>query len=797
MSLSKINAWFQKAGAFQIRHRKLFLACILIVSIAGLTGLSRLRIEDNQDGWFDDTEQIQIDQDTFKAVFGNEDAVMVLVQAPDVFDPLVLDAIDRLGKRLEAEVPFADRVTSLTELSVSRGTDDGFEIVNPFEDGIPGGGRPLAELTEAERAELAEKKAFILSRSALVNNLVSDDAAETWVILSLLPFEDDFADQYEVGDAAIAVLESAEFAGGAYTMKASGMSYTETEERAVILKEAALRVSSGFIVMLLCLVFFVKSLRGVLVPIAATALGIGSVLGFCGWFGIAADSTLITLPILLGMALSVGYSIHYINAFRLQFRNSGKRAESAVAAVKETGWPILFTVVTTVGSMISFMTVGIGPLKWLGATCAAIVFAVYVYVIVLIPVLLSYGKDSSMASVPTPKDVQLKEKAERTDRRFERFGAFVLKHKTAVLLFGTLVTAASVAGIFRMTVNMDYIEMMGKRIPYVARLQSILEAKLGSQYSYNVMIEFPEADAFKNPLTVQALERETAELGTLRLTRVSGGKPRVTSVVDIVKEMHQTLNGDDPAFYTVPDDPDLLTQLLFLYEISGGENLSNWLDDDYRTTFIHVELSGYDANDIVQDIADARRSAESLFPQANVSVVGTVVNFAEMNHKLVVGELKSFMGSFLIIALLLTLAFGSVRMGLIGMIPNLAPVALIGGIMGYCGFSLDMLTMTIMPMILGIAVDDTIHFTNHVKYQFESTGNYRLSILATYREIGKTLVMTTVILCAMFLMYTFSPMATLFRVGLLAIIGLGSALIADYTLTPVLIYLTKPFGKER
>ena len=117
--------------------------------------------------------------------------------------------------------------------------------------------------------------------------------------------------------------------------------------------------------------------------------------------------------------------------------------------------------------------------------------------------------------------------------------------------------------------------------------------------------------------------------------------------------------------------------------------------------------------------------------------------------------------------------------------------------MGYFGWNLDMVTAMILPMILGIAVDDTIHFTNHIKYHFELTGNYRSAIENSYREIGKTMIMTTVILCAMFVIFLTSTMSVLVRLGWLSILGLGGALIADYTVTPVLLYLTKPFGKER
>ena len=145
---------------------------------------------------------------------------------------------------------------------------------------------------------------------------------------------------------------------------------------------------------------------------------------------------------------------------------------------------------------------------------------------------------------------------------------------------------------------------------------------------------------------------------------------------------------------------------------------------------------------------------------------------------------------------MLILAFTSIRTGIIAMIPNIAPMVLIAGAMGYFGWNLDMVTAMILPMILGIAVDDTIHFTNHIKYHFELTGNYRSAIENSYREIGKTMIMTTVILCAMFVIFLTSTMSVLVRLGWLSILGLGGALIADYTVTPVLLYLTKPFGKE-
>ena len=176
--------------------------------------------------------------------------------------------------------------------------------------------------------------------------------------------------------------------------------------------------------------------------------------------------------------------------------------------------------------------------------------------------------------------------------------------------------------------------------------------------------------------------------------------------------------------------------------------------------------------------------------------MGSAVQFAELNNKIVSGELKSVIWALIIIGVLLVIVFSSAKTGFIGMIPNLMPLVVIGGYMGHFNSPLDMMTMTIMPMLLGIAVDDTIHFINQIKFEFEKCGNYDKAIIAAFHTVGKNLVMTTIILCASFAMFTFSQVANMVRIGYLAPMGLLAALIADYFVTPALISLTKPFGKE-
>ncbi|MBQ4024616.1 MAG: MMPL family transporter, partial [Treponema sp.] len=468
--------------------------------------------------------------------------------------------------------------------------------------------------------------------------------------------------------------------------------------------------------------------------------------------------------------------------------------QSVLNSMEESGWPIFFTVITTVAGLISFLFADIRPLKWVGGCSACCVFAVYIYVMILIPIFMSFGKDGKAASA---SDLAAMEGATKTDIAVEKAGSRIIKKSVLVLILSLAVIAGMVPGIPRTQVNMDYTEMMGERTDFVKRLLSILRGKLGSQYSYNVLVEYEDEDSFKSSDAVKRLDVLSQKLGTIETTKVSGTKPRVTSITKIIKEMNRTLYEDKEEAYAIPDEDDLLTQEMFLYEISGGDDLYDWVSDDYRNAYIHIEMNCYEANKITKTLDLAKAYASEVFPDAKTSIVGEVVNYAVMNGKLVKGELKSFLGSFILILILMTIAFGSLHTGLIAMIPNIAPVIMIGGVMGYLGISLDMITMTTMPMILGIAVDDTIHFTNHIKFHFERGLSYKDAVLTSYREIGKTMGMTTIILCSMFLVLSFSVMNCLARLGYLSIIGLVSALIADYTLTPVLIFLTKPFGKEK
>ena len=793
MKLESLHIFFKKIGEFQLKHRWFCLALLAAVTVLGLLGVKSFRVGSaDEDEFISVRESAKKNDARFKELFGSNDSIVLLFESDDVFKPEVLQAIKNIGAELLEKVPYADSVTSITDTDITIGTEEGIEVTNPFKDGIPN-----------DPEALKKAKDFILSRKSIVNKLVTQDATETWLVLSLkaTPPEEVWsktstkAPMYVIGDAAIDIVTSPKYQSAAYTIKPAGLPYSETEEKIVMGQETTKSVGLSFLCMIILLIVFTRSLRGTIVPLFATFFGITTVLGIMGFLHIAGKSEMMSVPIVLAMALSVGYSIHLVNSFKTSFYAIGKRKEAVIDSIENTGWPLFFTVVTTAVSVLSFLTTDLRPIRWMGAASAAMVFAVYVYVSVLIPILMSFGKDIEADKNAEVRHSAKAARAQKLDTRFERFGQTVIKKRKVLIVAFTLITAACIPALFRIDVNMDSFKFMGLRIPYVRRLYDITQSQLGSYFNYNIMLTFDEEDALKNPEVLKKVDELNALIGTFRLTKLNNGVPKIFSILDIVKEMNQTMHADDPAFYTIPDDADLLAQLLFLYEISGGQT-ARWVDEEFRTLRMTVDVAGFDANELAANMKTIEQTCAELFPQADCHLIGAAVQFAELNNKIVFGELYSFLTSLVAIAILMMLVFGSVKMGLIGLIPNVFPVIVIGAIMGYLDISLDLMTMAIMPMILGIAVDDTIHFTNHTKYLFDKEKSYERAIFGTFYSIGKTLAMTTIILSATFLVYLTCKIDAILRLGILAAVGLISALIADYLMTPVLIYITKPFGKE-
>jgi predicted RND superfamily exporter protein len=214
---------------------------------------------------------------------------------------------------------------------------------------------------------------------------------------------------------------------------------------------------------------------------------------------------------------------------------------------------------------------------------------------------------------------------------------------------------------------------------------------------------------------------------------------------------------------------------------------------------LKVDLDDYNCNEIITEFDAIKNMAKELLPGAKLSLLGDVPEFVELNSLVSKGQIISFSIALFVVAILMATVFGSIKIGLIAMIPNITPPIIIGGIMGLFNIPLTMMTMTVMPMLLGLAVDDTIHFITHARFEHhgERGRSYETAILKTLKTVGRSLFMTSFILIISFAIYLTSIVNIYFYLGVFIIAGVLSALIADFLMVPILIKWTKCFGKEQ
>jgi hypothetical protein len=371
-----------------------------------------------------------------------------------------------------------------------------------------------------------------------------------------------------------------------------------------------------------------------------------------------------------------------------------------------------------------------------------------------------------------------------------RLGNRVLSRRRLILVVFAILAAACLVGMTRFEVSFDVCRTFGLKVPYVNRLYQIGQSEVGSLYSYDVALEFDRPGAAKDPANLRRFEQLIDEVRTFRLTK------KVASLLDVVKDMNQVLHAGDPEYYRIPASREMIAQLLLLYENAGGVEAEKWVDYDYQRLRLMVEIDDYNSGEAARELRLIQERGKELFPTANVLLIGSVSQFTVMQDYVTWGQVRSFFIALGVIAVLMTLVFGNLKTGLIGMIPNVAPAVAVGGIMGFAGIPLDMMTVTIIPMLLGLAVDDTIHFINHSQLEFMRTRNYRESTRRVFITVGTALFLTSLVLILNFSVYLASAAKVFINMGFLVAAGILAALAADYFVTPVLLAWLRPFGEE-
>ena len=781
MKSHKINEWFGRYASFLLRWRWAAIAVFAAVMVASFIGMSKMVQQTSFDDYFIEGDPMLVKTNEFKAQFGNDYFVGILTECDDHFTKENLTLLRELGNELLDSLSYADKITSLVDLEFMLGTEDGMEIVQIVPEEIP----------ETGSAEMEQIRSLAYSKPHVARKLISQDGTHAWTLLKLRAFpseeewkkEGNIAPDIVTGAEVEKIIKKEKYAS--LHPLATGMPFVTQQKTVYIGQEMGRLVMLAAIICILVMLVMTRSLRGVVCPLLSVLGGVFITFGICGYTQMYVDSTVLMIPAILAFAVSIAYNIHFFSYFNHLMRAHGKRRQAVVETMSEIGWSVVFCGFTTVVSLLSFMVIPIRPMKCVGMTSSLTILFVLFTTLLMTPVLLSFGKDRK------PKPGVDGEGSTRLSRWMERLNDFTFKNAKPIVAVFTLVCVALAIGLWKIEPAFDIERTMGIEVPYVKDVLTVGRSELGALYSYDLVMEFENEDEAKQPENLQKLEQLEELVGTYPLTK------RTNSILDILKDLNQTLNGGDKACFRIPDSEEEVAQMLILYENAGGSETEYWMDYDYRRLRLMVEISDFNSGEVERELNDISAKAAELFPGVKVTAVGNIPQYTVMMQYLVRGQMQSFLISVLIIALILMIAFQSVRVGLIGLIPNLMPAIFVGGYMGWAGIPLDMMTATLIPMMLGMAVDDTIHFINHSKMEFDRQPNYSEAIRRTFRVVGVAIVTTSIITSAVFACFSTSVCAMCINFGVLAVIGILSALLADLFITPLLVKKFHVFGKEK
>lgn len=781
MKIEKINRWFARRGEWIVKRRWVVIIGFIALFAAGFYGLRFMKINDSWESYFLEDDPVLLKTEEFKAVFGNDNYAAVLTDCDNTFTKENLELIRELSNEMLDSMSYADKMTSITDIEFMIGNEEGMSIEQIVPEEIPSDEAGLAEI---------RRKAFL--KPYIANRLVSQDGRNTWVLLKLRSFPDDSVWYKGKGSVPPENLTGRELEHiirkdkyKPLNPKGMGLPYLTDQKMKWIGKELPRIMGLAILLAIVVLIFATRSLRGVVVPVVTAIGSIVMSYGMLGYLRFSIDSGMMLIPMLLAFAVAIAYNIHVHSFFRRRFQMYGNRRQAVVDTVGEMGWPVLFSALTTFAALLSFLTIPATPMHFIGIATSTSVMLTFLIAVTVMPAVLSFGKDRQ----PDPK-IQAAGGG-WLDHRLEAFGNVVLNREKVIWGIFIVFTVFMIYQFTKIETAFDVESSMGRKVPYVKEILEASETELGSIYSYDVMIDLPEDGAAKSRKTLVALDSLQRYVDKYPLTK------RSSSILNILKDLNQTLNNGDAAYYAIPANSDEIAQQLLLYENAGGSEAETWIDYDYRRLRLQVEMNAYNSGEAERELKDVAEVAEKLFPDAKITPVGSMPQFTAMMNYVVRGQITSFAVSLLIIGVLMMLVFGSIRLGLIGLIPNIMPAITVGGLMGWLGYPLDMMTATIMPMILGLAVDDTIHFINHGHLEFQRQRNYRKATLRTFRIVGTPILLTSLVISANFAMYMTSNGLTIIHMGILSVAGVLTALLADLCITPLLFRRFRIFGKEK
>jgi len=773
--------FFAQVGIWVPRLRWPLLLAVALATAWLARGLDDLQFDTSNEAWLVEGDQTLRTLDEFKTIFGNDDFVYILYDTPDFFRPEPIRRFAGLAEVMEAEVPHLLDMTWLGNAEWIEGRAESVEI-EPLMD-------PLPESSD----ELARVRALALSEPTYVDNLISADGKVAGLMLEMDVYPDDEVDpRKDVPPAVRGILARPEYVD-LDTVAAGGplLDYdidvlTAVEARNLGILCLAVQVA--------VLLWVGRGARAVVVPAVVVVLSVVWTFGAIALFGFKLNLTVILVPILL-ICVGIGDSMHVIAEFQDQQRRGLARREALLRGMALVGWPCVLTSLTTSVGFLSFLAADVRPFQDMGVYASLGVIVAVLLTFVLVPALYSWGPALPRSGAVSPGLDGDSAQEGRPEDLFDRIlGASArlveARPRTLVAVFCAIL-AVSVVGFRKLEVESNAIKMFSPSVP-IRHAYDWIDARMGGSMSLEIMLDTGLPNGALDPdflRRMDSLDRFLVEHPLVTKT---------TSMLDVLRKMRKAFNENRSEYYDIPETKQEASQFMLLYEMSGGEERSKLLSFDgdiARMTVRTRSLGTAETREIAAEVE--RFAAEQFGDSVRVELTGMAAWVRAMDDLISQGQRQSFAAAVVAITLMMMLVLRSVKLGLISMLPNVFPVLLTLGLMGWLGLPMDIMMMMFSALIIGVAVDDTIHFFVRFRREFERLGRYAPAIEVTLTTVGRPITFTTLTLTLGFMVFTASDVTAIVRFGTLSSFAFAWALLTDFFLAPALLILLEPLGAER
>jgi len=764
--LFSIGFWSWVAR-FILRNRTWILIVIAAITVLLALQWKNMRFTYTEANLLPDDHPINLEYDQFLSHFGEEGNLIVMgVKDSTIFTPKKFKAWNQLSKDIGKynEVELTLSIGNLQKLEKKTDTT-GFELVPFVKDSIFTD-ENLAEYKDELFNKLPFYDGLIYSpdkqsiRSAIYmkKDIVNTPARKDFVIHDLIPLIKKFEKETGV------------------TVYTSGMPYIRTLNSQSIIDEIGLFIGAALFVTSLIFFFFFRSWRATFISMCTVIIGVMWAFGFLGLMHYEITVLTALIPPLI-IVIGIPNCIFLINKYQQEIKLHGNQAKSLQRVIAKVGNATLMTNLTTASGFATFILVKSELLSEFGIVASINIVAIFLLSLLIIPIIYSY--------MSVPKDKHLKHLNKTWINGFVNWiERMVKERRITIYILAVLLLCGSIIGIYNIKISGSLIEDMPKNTGFFDDIR-FFEKEYEGIMPLEIMVDTKKKKGVMSLSTLKRIDELQEHIKEIP----EFAKP--LSVVELVKYSKQAYYNGNPEYYQLPNSQEKTFILSYAKSSNTDTNLLNsYVDSTGQFARITTFMKDTEPDRFGRIEEDLHKEIDKVFPSEryNVSVTGKALVFQKGTRYLVNNLILSLSLAILLIAIFMAWMFRSFKMILISLIPNLLPLIITAGVMGFVGVPIKPSTILVFSIAFGISVDDTIHFL--AKYRQELIANnwkIKKSVFAALRETAVSMFYTSIVLFFGFSVFTISSFGGTVALGALVSITLLFAMLSNLLLLPTLL----------